>query len=75
VIYGLHGEIEQSGNDYFAHKTGFTARSLYNFVGQGNFQVVVVCSRQRFEISAYAFCSRPKAKQLQMLGLPENIAN
>ena len=28
VIYGYGAEIESSGNDFFAHKTGFTEKSL-----------------------------------------------
>ena len=28
VIYGYAAEIESSGQDFFAHKTGFTEKSL-----------------------------------------------
>ena len=28
VLYGYGKEIEQSGEDFFAHKTGFTEKSL-----------------------------------------------
>ena len=28
VLYGYARQIEQSGNDFYAHKTGFTAKSL-----------------------------------------------
>ena len=28
VIYGYGAEIERSGNDFYAHKTGFTKKSL-----------------------------------------------
>jgi hypothetical protein len=58
VIYGHGVEIEQSGQDFYAHKTGFTQKSLmtilrtagfpWGFTGAGNLEVMAV-----------AFLSRP----------------
>jgi len=69
VIYGYSVEIERSGNPFFAHKTGFSERSLiatfqaakYNWVysGCGNFEIV-----------AYAFINQPGAENARLLGLP-----
>jgi predicted SAM-dependent methyltransferase len=52
VIYGYGREIQDSGNDFYAHKTGFTNRSLQGvllaagfstvFVGAGNLEVTAV---------------------------------
>ena len=36
VLYGYHKEIEETGQDFFAHKTGFTPKALMKFmVAQG----------------------------------------
>ena len=52
VIYGYGREIEQTGNDYYAHKTGFTQKALERelnaagfpvvFSGTGNLEVMAV---------------------------------
>lgn len=40
VIYGYGREIEETGNDYYAHKTGFTRKSLEAALRAGGFPVV-----------------------------------
>lgn len=40
VIYGYGVEIERSGCDYFAHKTGFTPKSLRKILNQCGFPIV-----------------------------------
>jgi hypothetical protein len=75
VLYGYHVEIEKSGNDFFAHRTGFTTKSLLNFVNSAGFARVIVGVQRPFELTAYGFCAPPKLRQLQMLGLPENLAS
>jgi len=52
VLYGYGRQIEASGKDFFAHKTGFTERSLQNallaagfthiHIGTGNLDVVAL---------------------------------
>jgi hypothetical protein len=41
VIYGWHVEIERTGRDFYAHKTGFTARSLTAILEYAGFAQVV----------------------------------
>lgn len=54
VIYGYHLEIEQSGNDFFAHKTGFTQKSLVQVLADNGFTSIKSwCGN--FEISVLAF--------------------
>ena len=58
VIYGWHVEIEKSGNDFFAHKTGFTEKSLVNVLKTNGFSSIKSW-RSSLEIIALAFISPP----------------
>ena len=40
VIYGYGVEIERSGNDFFAHKTGFSVKSLTQILNESGFPFV-----------------------------------
>lgn len=72
VIYGLAREIEQSGQDYFAHKNGFTPRSLYELLKAAGFkEVFVSVAAEAFEVRAFAFKASPTAGQRTLLELPE----
>ncbi len=69
VLYGYGLEIERSGNDFFAHKTGFTRKSLiailsgcgfpYVFTGTGNLEII-----------AFAFKDKPNEFAVRLLNLP-----
>lgn len=74
VIYGYHGEIEKTGQDFFAHRTGFTAKSLRQFFMGMGFTQIVVGTPLEYELVAFGFCQKPKVKQLHMLNLPEHLA-
>ena len=53
ILYGLGSKIERSGKDYFAHKTGFTQKSLIKTLRKAGFSRVY--SRvSNFEINALA---------------------
>ncbi len=54
VIYGYGVEIERSGNDFYAHKTGFTPKSLEKILYECGFQEMFL-SAGKLEISALAF--------------------
>jgi hypothetical protein len=69
VFYGYHVEIERSGNDYYAHKTGFSPRSLSKFIVAHGFPWVAIGSRNQFEILAFAFKQRPTEERQRMLGV------
>lgn len=60
VIYGYGEEIERSGHDFYAHKTGFTQKSLKAILLNAGFPVVFVRVGD-LEISAVAFKSKPSA--------------
>jgi SAM-dependent methyltransferase len=68
VLWGYHIEIERSGQDYYAHKTGFTLKSLLNFVSPVGFPVHA--TRQAdLEINVLFFKQPPTAEQTQLLAL------
>ena len=54
VIYGYGPEIEKSGNDYYAHKTGFTAKSLAKVIRESGFKQVFIANTS-LEIRVIAF--------------------
>ena len=71
VIFGFAREIEASGRDYFAHKTGFTDRSLYRILKQAGFgDVFVSVAAEAFEVRAFAFRGTPTSEQRALLELP-----
>ncbi len=69
VIYGYGVEIERSGHDYYAHKTGFTRKSLIAVLGQSGF-THIYSAEGNLEIAAFAFKAAPGAELAQQLNLP-----
>jgi len=70
VFYGYSKELEESGQDYFAHKTGFTARSLYRLLREVGFaELFVSVAVESFELRAYAFRRVATAQQRELLNL------
>jgi hypothetical protein len=70
VIYGFRREIEQSGLDFFAHKTGFSPASLRSTLERAGFEFVFVFPRSdAFELRALAFKSAPTDDQRRLLGI------
>lgn len=70
VIYGWSKEIEQSGRDFYAHKTGFTPASLKGILEQSGFAWTRIFERRAdFEVAAVAFRNAPTAERLAQLGL------
>ncbi len=58
VIYGYHVEIERSGNDFFAHKTGFSRQSIEKVFKENGFNTVYSAC-QMLEIRILAFMEKP----------------
>jgi SAM-dependent methyltransferase len=69
VIYGWGRKIAETGNDYFAHKNGFTHRSLVQALRAAGFAVVFTGPRP-YEVSAIAFKKEPSPETRAFLGLP-----
>lgn len=68
VIYGLNFQIEHSGNDFYAHKNGFTQKSLTDLLTQGGFHYIFTRDGG-YEIQALAFKQKPNSYQIKLLGL------
>jgi hypothetical protein len=58
VFYGYGVEIERSGNDFFAHKTGFTQKSLVRMLESCGFPFVFSMTGN-LEVVAFAFKQQP----------------
>jgi len=69
VLYGLGTEIEQSGQDFLAHQTCCTPKSLANALNREGFSKVF-SGLGKFEISALAFKGEPDNETRALFGLP-----
>lgn len=58
VIYGYGVEIERSGQDFFAHKTGFSPKALTKLLNECGFPIVFI-GLGYIEIVAFAFKNEP----------------
>lgn len=68
VIFGWGREIERTGNDFYAHKTGFTPKSLVLALTRSGFAHVVI-KPGPLEIVAYAFTQPPGPFAKGLLGI------
>lgn len=57
MIYGFGVEIERSGQDFYAHKTGFTPKSLRKVLLQSGFRGVLFAKGAGLEIRVLALKS------------------
>jgi hypothetical protein len=70
VIYGYGKDIERRGQDFYAHKTGFTERSLNAALRAADFQSMFM-GRGNLEIQALAFMAQPAQYAVDLFGLPK----
>jgi hypothetical protein len=69
VIYGYGVEIANSGNDYYAHKTGFTPKSLRRILIQYGFSNVYIFIGD-LEIRAIGLKDKPSDYVKKMFKIP-----
>lgn len=69
VVYGLTSEIARSGQDWYAHKTGFSARSLQRALEAAGFGRSFT-ARGNLEVNMIAFKGDPDPDALRRFGLP-----
>jgi SAM-dependent methyltransferase len=73
VLYGHSGIIKQSGQDFFAHKTGFTQKSLLAALRSSGFlRIYSTAIVEKLEINAFAFKGTPHQTTLSLLSLPQS---
>lgn len=70
VLYGYAAQIERSGQDFYAHKTGFTQKSLLSALERAGFSRIY-SSLGNLEISAFAFKGVPDAAVCALFNLPD----
>jgi predicted SAM-dependent methyltransferase len=71
VIYGFAKEIEASGQDFYAHKTGFTPQLLGQTLERAGFaSVYVFAVPDIYEARALAFVAQPTELHRKLLDLP-----
>jgi hypothetical protein len=69
VLYGHASIIEQSGQDYFAHRTGFTSRTLANVVEASGFGPMF-CQQGNLELNLITFNGSPDPELAGLFNLP-----
>lgn len=68
VMYGFQTEIQESGQDFYAHKTGFTPKSLEKILLDGGFPLVFLSTeKEAFAVHALAFKVEPTVEQYTLL--------
>ena len=71
VIYGFGSQIEQSGVDFYAHKTGFTEKSLIAALNRAGFaKIYSGINKGTLEIHAWAFKNPPSDAARALFRLP-----
>lgn len=70
VIYGFGQQIETSGNDFFAHKTGFSPQSLTRALEKAGFSPNFAKVGD-LEINLIAFKGNPDPDYLKLFNLPQ----
>ena len=70
ILYGYSVEIERSGLDYYAHKTGFTQKSLLRAIETAGFAETYSVVGH-LEINAVAFKGEPDETLRSLFSLPQ----
>jgi hypothetical protein len=73
VLYGHAATIEQSGQDYYAHRTGFTSRTLANVVEASGFGPMF-CQQGNLELNLISFNGSPDPELAGLFDLPATMA-
>lgn len=71
VLYGYGVEIERSGQEFFAHKTGFTQKSLLKALKKAGFSKTYSMVGN-LEINALAFKGEPDEMTRNLFNLPRD---
>ena len=72
MLWGYSLEIERSGQEFYAHKTGFTQNSLLRALQNAGF-ARIYSKVGNIEIDALAFKRIPNQKTRELFNLPADI--
>lgn len=71
VIYGHQRDIRELGNDHYAHKTGFTARSMESTLREagfaGGFIVAGDANKADYEMTVFGFKNAPSRERIDAI--------
>lgn len=70
VFYGYGKQIEESGVDFYAHKTGFTRKSLARAFKRAGFALVASIPARNREIAFVGFKQKPNEYQCDIFKIP-----
>ena len=73
VLYGHGGIIAQSGQDFYAHRTGFSRRTLANGVEASGFGPMF-CQQGNLELNLITFNGTPDPDLAALFDLPATMA-
>jgi ubiquinone/menaquinone biosynthesis C-methylase UbiE len=71
VLYGLSVEIESSGQDFYAHKTGFTQKSLSAALDKAGFSMAS-SKLENLEVNVIAFKGEPNSNTRALFDIPNS---
>lgn len=74
VFYGFGAQMEYSGEEFYAHKCGFSERSLRRFLHSHGFPWVASI-RGNLEVRAFAFRKKPAAGILKSIGFDRDLVS
>jgi SAM-dependent methyltransferase len=69
VFYGFGPQIERTGVDFYAHKTGFSKSTLRQALIDAGFAALAYLPPRPYEMVAIAFRQQPNAEQIGLLRL------
>jgi len=67
VLYGWGKQIEKTGQDFYAHRTGFTETTMVRHLSAAGFNHVIRRPGRAFELHVVAFRVAPTEAQRQLL--------
>jgi SAM-dependent methyltransferase len=69
VLFGYSAQIERSNQEFFAHKTGFSEKSLVRAVEKAGFKTIFAAS-MNLEARVLAFKGEPTQSAIKLFNLP-----
>ena len=70
VFWGWQVEIQRSGNDFFAHRNGFSPETLESACFAAGFAHSIIAVGEPVLLVGYFFKQLPTPEVVRMLGLP-----
>ena len=71
VLYGFSVEIESSGQDFYAHKTGFTEKSLLAALDKAGYSMAS-SNLENLEVNVIAFKGEPNSNTRALFNIPNS---